>query len=138
MKSSIKGIAPEWYTIEGEEDEAEPVQFYLKPLDGFGSMEVSMLSMTSTMGGMIDGVRASSEVLKTAFRLGVRDWRNIEDADNPGQPLKFSAAAMASLRPGWIMEAGARVLEISNLGAVREKNSDSPSSSPATEQTSPA
>ena len=126
MKSSIKGVSPEWYTLDSESGETEPAQFYLKPLDGMSWTSVLMGSYNPETGE-VDG----SGIIK-AFRLGVKNWRNIEDGDNPGQPLKFSSQAMASLHPAWIMEVGQRVMAISRLTQADEKNSDSPSSSPAT------
>lgn len=126
MKTNIKGIAPEWYTLEEDQDDPEPVQFYIRPLDGFAAMEVAMLSLSGRATSRAEAARAGSEVLKTAFRLGVKDWRNIGDADNPDRPLAYSAAAMSSFPPGWIMEVGARVMELSELRSAEKKISGSP------------
>ena len=128
MRSSIRGINPEWYRLEGDKDEPEPVEFYLKPLNGFGRSEVSMLSLSSRSGVRNAAVVASSDVINLAFQLGVKNWRNIEDGDKPGEQLQFSRTAMDSMREGWIIEVGARVLEISEVGVKESKNSDSPSS----------
>ena len=126
MRSSIKGVAPEWYTLLSEEGEDDPVQFYLKPLDGIAWTSVLMESY-STETGEVGG----AGVIK-AFKLGVKNWKNIEDGDNPGTELKFAAQVIGRIQPGWIMEVGNRVMEISRLAAGTAKNSDSPSLSPKT------
>lgn len=132
MRSSIKGIIPEWYTLEGEEGKPDPVQFELKSLDGFESMEIATLSLMAQNPGasMTDVGQISSNIVKRAFQLGVKSWRNIEDKNNPGKMLPFSMGSMASIWPHWIMEVGARVLAISEISEAAAKNSDSPSSSP--------
>lgn len=128
MRSSIKGIAPEWYRLAGDKDEPEPAEFHLKPLNGFGRTEVSVLSLSSRSGARNAAAEAGSDVINLAFQLGVKNWRNIEDGDKPGEPLPFSRTAMDSMREEWIIEVGARVLEISDMGVKESKNSDSPSS----------
>ena len=128
MRTNIKGVAPEWYELESERDKPDPVGFYLSPLDGFGRSDISMLSLSSRSGARNAPALASSAVIKLAFQLGVKGWQNIEDADNPGEKLPFSSTAMASIHHQWILEVGARVLQISDMGAEESKNSDSPSS----------
>ena len=122
MRSSIKGIAPEWWPLPADEGEEDPVRFYLKPLDGLAWTSVLMESYDAETG-----VVGGAGVIK-AFKLGVKDWENIEDGDKPGQLLKFSLPAMGKLNPGWIMDVGNRILEISRIRAEESKNSDSPSS----------
>ena len=121
MRSSIKGVAPAWYTLKVEEEKDEPVRFYIQPLDSWGWFDV--------MQGAYDPV--TSEIdgsgIKTAFKLGVKRWENIEDADNPGEPLAFSRAAMARLPVGWIMEVGEHVLQISKVIGEESKISASQS-----------
>ncbi len=131
MRSSIKGVLPEWYTLIIDKDEPEPVQFHLKPLDQFDSAGIKMQSL-SARSSASNLETIGSEIVKTAFRRGVIDWRNIEDGDNPGQALEFSQAAMGKIPSDWIIEAGARVLEISALTEDESKNSDLPSPSPKT------
>lgn len=136
MKKCIQGVTPEWFELDGQEGEADKTAFYLVPLDGFGRSDISMLSMSSRSGGDNAAVYASAEVMKLAFKLGVKDWRNIEDPDaepDPKRPektplLRFSLANMKRMDPAWIIEVGARVLKISDLGAEERKNSNSPSS----------
>lgn len=118
MRSSLKGIAPEWYTLGIDEGEDDPVRFYLKPLDGMAWTTVLMGSYDPSTGAV-----DTAGIVK-AFKLGVKDWENIEDADKPGKPLKFSALAMGKLQPGWIMEVGAHVMKISRIGESDSKNSD--------------
>ena len=120
MRSSIKGIAPEWYTLSDDDGEAEPVQFYLKPLDGMAWTAVLMESYNTETG------EVGPNGIAKAFTMGVKNWRNIEDGNKPGEQLKFSRQAMASMHPGWIMEVGQRVLEISKFDEDSAKNSDSP------------
>lgn len=124
MKTSIKGLSPEWHTLSSEEGESDPVQFYLQPLDGMQWTAVLMEAFDPESGEI-----GPSGIIK-AFKLGCKGWKNIEDGNHPGQELKFSSRVMGSLQPGWIMEVGQRVLEISNIGQATAKNSDSPSSSP--------
>lgn len=124
MRTSVKGIAAEWYTLSGEEGEIEPVQFYIKPLDGMAWTSVLMESYSPETGEI------GGEGLNKAFMLGVKGWRGIEDADNPGKPLRFSRQAMLSMRPAWILEVGQHILAISEISSEQAKNSDSPSSSP--------
>jgi len=131
MRSSLKGVVPEWYTLQQEEGQAEPVQFYIQPLDGISSTQVTILGLAPRKT-VAQGAKIGFEVIKTAFELGVKGWRNIEDADNPGQPLEFSPQAIRKLHRQWIIEVGGHVLETSEIGEERAKNSDSPSSSPAT------
>ena len=116
MRSSIKGVSPEWYTLAMDEGEDDPVQFYLKPLDGIDWAFVMMESY-STETGEIGGAGAIK-----AFKLGVKNWKNIEDADNQGNELRYSAQAFGKILPGWIMEVGNRVMEISRLTAGEAKN----------------
>jgi len=116
MRSSIKGVSPEWYTLAIDEGEDDPVQFYLKPLDGVAWTAVLMESY-STATGEVGG----AGVIK-AFKLGVKNWRGIEDADNPGNELRYAAQAFGKIQPGWIMEVGNRVMEISRLTAGESKN----------------
>jgi hypothetical protein len=120
VRSSIKGIAPEWYTLSADEGETEPVQFYLKPIDGMAWTAVLMESYNAETGEI------GANGISKAFTLGVKGWRNIEDGNKPGEPLKFSRQAMTSMHPGWIMEVGQRVLEISKIDEATAKNSDSP------------
>lgn len=124
MKTSIKGLSPEWYTLTGEKGEDDPVQFYLQPLDGMQWTSVLMDSYDPETGEI------GPTGIVRAFKLGCKGWRNIEDSAHPGQQLKFSQRVMGSLHPAWIMEVGQRVLEISNIDPATAKNSDSPSSSP--------
>ena len=126
MRSNIPGIAPEWYTLGIDKDEADPVQFYIKPLDGFGWMHVMSKSYNPETGII------GSDGIEAAFRKAVKNWRNIEDAENPGEMLDFSAQVMGTLPVGWIMEVGNRVLSISKVKAGESKNSASPSSSQKT------
>jgi len=119
MRQSIKGVSPEWWTLPGDDDD-DPVQFYLVPLDGLAWTAVLMDSYNPDTGEI-----GGTGIIR-AFRTGVKNWRNIEDADNPGKPLKFSKQAMPKLNPGWIFEVGHRVLEISQINAEEAKNSVSP------------
>lgn len=126
MQTSLRGVLPEWHTLSSDEGSEEPVQFEIKPLDGMKWVDV--------LGGSYDpdtGVIDRTGI-KNAFRLGVTNWRNIEDGDNPGQPLPFSRANMAKLPPGWILEMGNRVIDVSQIRGDQAKNSDSPSLSPET------
>lgn len=126
MKSSIKGVAPEWYTLSSEEGEDNPVQFYIQPLNGEGWFDVMMESYDPETGEI------GPKGIKKAFQVGVKGWRNIEDGNNPDELLRFSRPAMASLHAGWIMEVGKHVLTISRMSQDASKNSDSSSSSPDT------
>lgn len=126
MRSSIKGVSPEWYTLESEVGADDPVQFYLQPLNGVAWTHVLMGSYNAETEE-VDG----SGITK-AFRLGCKGWRNIEDGDHPGEQLPFSLKAIGSLYPAWIMEVGQEIMRISRLSEGDEKNSDSPSSSPET------
>lgn len=121
MKQSSKTITPHWWTLPSDEDEETPVQFHIRPLDGFAATDVAMMTLSARATNTVAS-RSGNEVIKYAFRHGVIGWKNIEDADNPGQPLTFSQAAMSKLEPAWIMETGAHVLEISSLGAGDSKN----------------
>jgi hypothetical protein len=126
MRSSIKGVTPEWYTLEVEQGVADPVMFYIQPLGGMDWTAVLMESFnpaTSSIGG--------AGIIK-AFQLGVKNWRNIEDANKPGEQLRFSRKAMDALHPGWIMEVGKHILQISQMEEDQIKNSDSLLSSPKT------
>lgn len=132
MRSNIKGVSPEWYTLSVDEGEPDPVQFYIKPLSSFDWMDVMAMSTAQADDMFAVGMAG----IKLGFRLGVKAWRNIEDVDKPGEQLKFSRAAMETLPVGWLMEVGQRVLELSRVSQDREKNSDSLSSSPATARSS--
>lgn len=133
MKSCLKGVAPEWYTLEDDQGADEPAQFYIEPLNGFGATDISMMRIAAQQADKSPAEAAvlGSELLRRAFQLGVRNWRNIADPDQPDQPLAFSKKAMERMRAAWIIEVGARVLAVSHLSPAEEKNSDSPSSSPA-------
>ena len=126
MRSSVKGVAPEWYTLTVEREQPDPVSFKIHPLDSFGWFDV-LAESYDPVSGEIGGAG-----IKQAFKTAVRGWKNIEDADNPGEQLKYSKAAMGALPVGWIMEVGQYILAISQVSGATSKNSDSLSLSPET------
>ena len=119
MRSSIRGISPEWYELSNQEGETDPVQFLIRPLDGMEGADIVLNSYDARTGSINQGG------IIAAFKLCVQDWKNIS---SPGAGLlDYSEHAMLSLRTPWILEVGARILEISELSEDGSKNSDLPS-----------
>lgn len=122
MKQAIKGLNPEWYELEDEKGEPDATAFYMAPLDGFGRAEISMLTLSARAGDAGAAAAAGAAVMNAAFKLGVKNWKNIENPDDPGNALPFSRKNMVFMQPEWIIEVGARVLEISEMGPDEVKN----------------
>ena len=119
MRSSIKGIAPEWYELSNQEGESDPVKFLIRPLNGMEGAEILLNSYDARTGSINQGG------IIAAFKLWVQDWKNIS---TPGHGLlDYSEHAMLALRTSWILDVGARILEISELSEDGSKNSDLPS-----------
>lgn len=135
MKTSVKGVEPEWYDLTDDGGDGRPAGFFIRPLNGMAMAEiVGDYLKIGRDGQQTIGARGITE----AFRMGVTNWRNIEDADQPGSDLLFSRDNMGRLDWAVIMEVGAKVLELSQLREPDRKNLSSPSSSPVNQAASPA
>ncbi len=114
-----KGLEPEWFIPDSQKDESSPSEFKIEPMTS-----IEYLAFSSTgYGGLDDsgnirmalGERELSLVLKK-----VKAWKNIEDES--GEPMQFSPANLRSLPMSVIGEILQRIMHISTLSQVEEKN----------------
>lgn len=112
----LQGLTSEWYEPEREKQNADGsidvveieegailTGFKVRPLSGAEYFEVADL----------DGLK----LLKTAFRIGLEDWRNFTDED-------FSKAKAAEIIPAkYQMAIGRKVMSISSFDGEQVKNS---------------
>lgn len=120
MRSCITGITPEWFELPNQKGDADPVKFLIRPLNGMEGADIVLNSYDVRTGSI------NQSGIITAFKLCVQDWKNIS-GPGPSGLLEYSKQAILSLRTPWILEVGARILEISKINEDGSKNSDLPS-----------
>jgi len=102
-RTAAATIFPFWYNMEGTKEELQeyaeangqdpecvevsesPFEVQLKPLNGREQLALKDYMIVDRVSGNTD---YSAEGLIKAIKMGLLDWRNIDDAN--GQPLKFS------------------------------------------------
>lgn len=134
MKTSVKGVEPEWFDLPEPGGDGPVAGFLIKPLNGMQMAEIVGDYLKERNGQKTIGAGGITQ----AFRWGVKGWRNIEDGEHAGEDLLFTRENMQKIPWTAIMNVGARILELSQLGDSDRKNSSSPSSSPVNQAASRA
>ncbi|WP_144395669.1 hypothetical protein [Pleionea sediminis] len=118
MSLSINtGLVEEWFVLPGQENEADPAKFKLKPLNQLNFMEVSADTIRYRNGKL----KPSGEAYGLALGAGLVGWDNI--LDQSGQPLPFSIDNLAYIPAHAMMQVFERIYSISDLSEDDEKNS---------------
>lgn len=105
---ALDGISPEWYTLPGDEDEAEgeKCEFRIFPLTGPQLLEVNQHFNEEDLS-------ISGTGLLLAFKMGVRDWRGVYD--RKGEPMKYSKLAIDLIPPVALAQVGGRIIRMSTM-----------------------
>jgi hypothetical protein len=112
---ATEGLAPEWYTPPGQDDDPNPARFHIKPLNGAEFGEVADYLEITPAGALIR--HAGRE---RALALGLIGWEGF--TDRTGKAMPFSTAN-AKLIPHEIRtHIVARIINISYMGEDAEKN----------------
>ena len=110
---ALTGLVPEWYTPKGEEDEATPAEFHVKPLTA-----PQVAKVQSEFDGETGEI--SGNGLYNAATMVVIGWKNVNDHND--RNLKFSKRALDQLPFALLLELGGKVLEMSFLSEDKQKN----------------
>ena len=101
--TAINQFGPEWFTLDGQEDEDKPARVKLRGLDGAGQAEIAPeLSITN------DGIIPSPRGIRIMFRFGLVDWENITDQAGAALPFPHEAPGGPADRPARCSPASAR------------------------------
>lgn len=85
---AINQFGPEWYVLDGQENDDNPARVKLRGLDGEGQAEVAPeLEVTA------DGIIPTPRGVRILFRYGLVDWENIIDLDGAALPLPHELPA---------------------------------------------
>lgn len=111
---ALTGLLPEWYTPDGQDDDANPSSFELTPLKAaqIATLQKYFNAVTGAIGG---------EGLYNAAVMGITNWKNIVDHED--KPLKFNRRNMNFLPYETLIVIGGEVLANSFLTGDDEKNS---------------
>lgn len=113
---ALTGLVSVWY-IPTSEDNVQPEDaassFHCFPLTQPQILEVQNLYDN-------DAKRLKPQAYAMAFRLGCRNWKNVQDRE--GLNLPWSPGAMDTIPAKEIAEIGNHILDISNLTGEDEKN----------------
>ncbi|WP_444922691.1 hypothetical protein ACJJH9_00005 (plasmid) [Microbulbifer sp. DLAB2-AF] len=121
----IKGIAPYWYTPKSFEKEEIKPEIQLNPLT---QQQLACVLNDSTNGP--NGIVPSPQARQYLLNTGVKDWRNVLDAD--GKEIQFSAALLPMLPWNVQIDIATQLIYDAMLGEEQSKNSPSQSMSAAT------
>ena len=81
--TTIKAMAPEWFTPRSQAKDPKPAQFKVVGLSGHNqALVASEVEITPT-----GDLTFSADGILTLFRLGLLGWQNVVDAD--GNPVEF-------------------------------------------------
>lgn len=84
--TAINQFGPEWFTLDGQEDDDNPGRVKLQGLDGQGQAEVAPeLRITE------DGIEPTPRGIRILFRYGLVDWDNITDLGGAALPFPHEA-----------------------------------------------
>jgi hypothetical protein len=100
-----------------EREDAQPLTFKLKPLDGLQYLEISSDSKTDAEGNMY----LTGSAYKLAAMYGIVTWNNFYDAN--GAEVKFSRNNIKSIPVNTLYELVGEILRASSLDGEQQKNS---------------
>ncbi len=112
--TSLKGLAPEWFTPEDQENEEAPARYNLRPLK-----PPQIAKLQAHFDGETGAVTALG--LYEAAKSGIIGWENVNDQE--GNPMKFTRANIDEIQYGRLLELGGQILANSFLTEDDEKNS---------------
>lgn len=102
--------AKSWYTLQGQEQEADPAKFEVRPLTPDQYTEVVSHVAQDNLG----------KALNKAFALGVTNWSGVTDEEGKPKPCKHK---FFSDIPSFVkQEVGGHVVSISELEEEEIKN----------------
>lgn len=111
--TSLKGLAPEWFTPEDQENDDNPARYHLRPLK-----PPQIAKLQQHFNGETGAIGALG--LYEAAKAGIVDWENVNDQE--GDPMKFTRANIDELQYGRLLEIGGQVLANSFLTGEDRKN----------------
>ena len=114
-----RGLAPRWFTPQGQEGEARPARFQLKPLTGLYKIGLS----SCYRGGHFEITEAQARDILQHTLVG---WDGVDD--EAGHPLPCSREHFDLLPGETVQELLREALESTTL--VEEERKNSPSQSP--------
>ena len=111
---ALSGLVPEWYTPAGQDDDASPTRFQIRPLNG---RELGMVSDHISIAD--NRMLIAAEGVDRCRAMGLQDWENLEGENGP---LRFSRNAMDLLPVGIRRELASKIVTISYLSDDNRKN----------------